>query len=159
MAGFDYSLGRSNNMVAAEEEGKITIGRWAKRHGVSARAATEIMQPYEAHHTGTGRRGKTRLTPVMPASLEPTAEQLAAMKAWDAGERPAIRGWYIVWKKQYTGRYGRRKNVPTIGIYNGDPASAPKRLRLIEDDDEWKAAQEFAGRDLKPYAETFHEVI
>ena len=84
MAGFNYECGRSNNMVAAESRGLITIGRWAKRHGVSAAAAVAVMNPNEAHHTGTGRFGKSRLTPVIDADATPTNEQLAEMKAFDA---------------------------------------------------------------------------
>lgn len=89
MAGFNYELGRSNNMVAAEEAGKITIGRWAKRFRVSARAAVAIMRPSEAHHTGTGRRGKSRLTPVIEGDREPTSDQLAAMREFDRAAKAA----------------------------------------------------------------------
>jgi len=83
MAGFDYAAGRSNNMVEAEARGMVTIGRWAKRHGISARAAKAIMRPSEAHHTGTGFRGRSRLTPVIDADTEPSADELAEMRAYD----------------------------------------------------------------------------
>ena len=118
MAGFDYEAGRSNNMVAAEGRGMVTIGRWAKRFGVSAAAAVNVMRPAEAHHTGTGRRGKSRLTPVIDGDTEPTAVQVAAMKALDAAakhlkEAPPtiIRDCvvrYITWP---TSRWARR--IPT----------------------------------------------
>lgn len=157
MAGFDFAAGRSNNMVAAEAAGKITIGRWAKRHGVSARAAIEVMRPAEAHHTGTGRRGKSRLTPVIAADLEPMPEQLAAMQAWDRGERPIVQGWYTTWERRYDGPHGRKHNVPVLAVYHGDAAEAPRDLRQL-DDAEFAAASALAGRDLKPYATSLLEV-
>ena len=89
MAGFNFAAGRSNNMVAAEAAGKVTIGRWARRYGVSAAAAVAVMQPSEAHHTGTGRRGRSRLTPVIAGDCEPTAEQVAAMKEFDRAAKAA----------------------------------------------------------------------
>ena len=84
MAGFNYSLGRSNNMVSAESRGMITIGRWAKKIKVSAAAARYVMQPREAHHTGTGHTGKSRLTSVIDEATNPTDEQLREMRAFDA---------------------------------------------------------------------------
>lgn len=157
MAGFDFEAGRSNNMVAAEDRGMITIGRWAKRHGVSAAAAVEVMHPTEAHHTGTGRRGTSRLTPVIDSAAEPTAEQLAAMLAWDRGDRPTVRGWHTVWVKDYSGPYGRRRNVPTLGLYEGDKASAPRGFEPLSDED-FERAKSLAGRTLRPYAARFDEV-
>lgn len=157
MACFNYELGRSNNMVAAEERGMVTLGRWAKRHGVSARAAQEVMRPTEAHHTGTGRRGKSRLTYVIAGDLEPTAEQLAAMREWDAGQRPVVQGWHTVWRKDYSGPYGRRRNVPVLAMYRGDAAKAPKGLVALSDED-YAAAEQLAGRDLVPFATSWREV-
>lgn len=157
MAGFDYSRGRSNNMVAAEDRGMLTIGRWAKRYGVSARAATEVMQPCEAHHTGTGRRGKSRLTPVIERDREPTAEELAAMRVWDSGQRPVVCGWFTKWDRRYDGPYGRRRNVPTVGLYEGDVADAPRDLVKLTPA-EFASAKAYAGRDLKAYATDFREV-
>jgi hypothetical protein len=158
MAGFDYAQGRSNNMVAAEDRGMVTIGRWAKRHGVSARAAIEVMRPTEAHHTGTGRRGKSRLTAVIAGDCEPTAEQVAAMQAWDRGERPSVRGWYTTWEADYSGRFGRRCNIPLLAVYQGDAGKAPRGFQPITDDADWAAAQALAGRQLKPYAKSWREV-
>lgn len=157
MAGFNYELGRSNNMVAAEERGMITLGRWGRRYGVSARAVQEVMRPTEAHHTGTGRRGKSRLTYVIEAATTPTAEQLAAMRAWDAGQRPVVQGWFTSWRKDYSGPYGRRRNVPVLAVYRGDVASAPKGLVELSDPD-FAAAQALAGRDLVAYARDWREV-
>ncbi|MFA5266290.1 MAG: hypothetical protein WC378_20900 [Opitutaceae bacterium] len=103
-------------MVSAEAAGKITIGRWAKRFGVSAAAAVEVMSPTEAHHTGTGWRGKSRLTPVIDSDSTPTDAQVAAMKAFDESAKAAksapprivencvVR--YVTWP---TTRYARRK--------------------------------------------------
>lgn len=157
MAGFDYDTGRSNNMMTAEATGKTTIGRWAKRHGVSARAATEIMRPIEAHHTGTGRRGKSRLTPVIASETEPTTEQLAAMRAWDHGERPLVQGWYTKWEKRYDGPRGRKRNVPILAVYCGDPAKAPHGLTTLSDEN-YVEAMKLAGRDMKAYATSFRQV-
>ena len=156
-AGFDHEAGRSNNMVAAEREGMITVGRWAKHYGVSARAAVEVMQPAEAHHTGTGRRGKSRLTPVIAADAVPTAAQLTAMLTWDRGDRPTVQGWYIAWEKQ-TGRYGRRFNVPILAIFRGDIAEAPRKLRAL-DDREYAHAISLAGRTLRAYAVAYDDLI
>lgn len=89
MAGYNYNAGRSNNMVAAESEGKVVVSQWAKRYRVSAAAAVEVMQPGEAHHTGTGRRGKSRLTPVLDWEQEPTEAKLAAMRQFDADKKAA----------------------------------------------------------------------
>lgn len=89
MAGFNFELGRSNNMVAAESRGMITIGRWAKRFKVTAAAAVAVMQPPEAHHTGTGRRGKSRLTQVIDSAVEPTAEQIETMRDFDRAAKAA----------------------------------------------------------------------
>ncbi|MFQ5591319.1 MAG: hypothetical protein ACE5HE_09170 [Phycisphaerae bacterium] len=158
MAGFNHERGRSNNMVDAEARGMVTVGRWARRHGVSARAAVEVMRPDEAHHTGTGRRGKSRLTHVLPRELEPSAGQLEAMRAWDAGDRPAVRGWHSKWEVEYTGPYGRRRNVPVLGVYEGDPAKAPKGLEPLGDDDYAKAAK-LAGQRLRAYAKRFDDVL
>lgn len=157
MAGFNYELGRSNNMVSAEERGMITLGRWARRHGVSAGAAQEVMRPSEAHHTGTGRRGTSRLTPVLPGALEPTAEQLEAMRAWDRGERPTVQGWFVAWRRE-RGNYGRVRNVPTLGVFRGDVADAPRELAKLSDAD-YAAAAALAGRTLRPYALRFDEVV
>jgi hypothetical protein len=159
MAGFNHNAGRSNNMVEAEEHGLVTIGRWAKKHGVTARAAVEVMNPSEAHHTGTGRRGKSRLTPVILESTTPTGEQLEAMKAWDRGERPTVRGWYVAWERNYDGPYGRRRNVPTLGIFCGDKAKAPKDITKIEDDSDWAAAKALEGRRLEAYANSWKKVV
>lgn len=98
MAGFNYELGRSNNMVAAEDRGMITIGRWAKRHGVSAAAAQEIIRPTEAHHTGTGRRGKSRLTFVIASEIEPTAGQLSAMREFDRAAKSAKESAAVIYE-------------------------------------------------------------
>jgi hypothetical protein len=157
MAGFNFEEGRSHNMCAAEARGMVTIGRWAKRHKVSARAACEVMQPTEAHHTGTGRHGKSRLTPVISAATEPTADQLAAMQAWDRCERPTVRGWYTKWDRRYYGPYGRKRNVPTVGLFCGDAADDPGITQIV-DDAEWAEAQAFAGRDLIGYATDFRQV-
>lgn len=130
MAGFNYGLGRSNNMVAAEASGKITIGRWAKRHKVSAAAAGAVMQPCEAHHTGTGRPGKSRLTPVIQADREPTADQLARMQEFDRAQQEPLptpvthADCVIRWVEfdNLTGAYGRiiRRNcVPREVIERG----------------------------------------
>ena len=159
MAGYNYQAGRSNNMVDAEARGMITIGRWAKRHGVSARAAVEVMQPSEAHHTGTGRRGKSRLTAVIEVACEPTAAQLIEMRSWDRGQRPTVRGWYIKWLRDYSGPYGRRRNVPTLGLYEGDPAKAPNGFRPIGEDPDWATAKALEGRTLRPYATRFDQVM
>jgi len=156
MAGFDHQLGRSNNMVLAEAAGKVTIGRWAKRHKVSARAAVEVMRPGEAHHTGTGHRGKSRLTPVIDSTVEPTSEQVTAMQAWDRGERPAVRGWYTVWGR-VTGRYGRVYRVPRLATYEGDPVNAPRDFAPLEPED-FARAKLLAGRPLRPYAIRFDAV-
>lgn len=157
MAGFNFELGRSNNMVTAEERGMVTLGRWGRRHGVSARAVQEVMRPTEAHHTGTGRRGKSRLTYVIAAATTPTAEQLAAMRAWDAGQRPVVQGWHTTWRKDYSGLYGRRRNVPVLAVYRGDAAGAPKGLVSLNDAD-FAAASALAGRDLRPWATSWQEV-
>lgn len=89
MAGFNYSLGCSNNMLAARERGMVNVGTWGRRWGVSAAAVIEVMRPAEAHHTGTGRRGRSRLTYVIAGATEPTADQLAAMRGFDAEMRLA----------------------------------------------------------------------
>lgn len=157
MAGFNYEAGRSNNMVAAEAAGKVVISRWARKYKVSAAAAVAVMQPAEAHHTGTGRRGKSRLTPVIDANAVPTDAQLAAMLAWDAGDRPVVQGWYVAWKKDYSGPYGRRRNVPTLGLYRGDVAKAPKSLVQLDDAD-YAAAAALAGQALRPYARHWNEL-
>jgi hypothetical protein len=117
------------------------------------------MNPSEAHHTGTGRRGKSRLTPVILESTTPTGEQLEAMKAWDRGERPTVRGWYVAWSKDYSGPYGRRRNIPTLGIFCGDKAKAPKDITKIEDDSDWAAAQALKGRRLEAYAVSWNKVV
>ena len=157
MAGFDYAAGRSNNMIAAEANGMVTIGRWAKRLGVSARAAVEVMSPGEAHHTGTGWPGRSRLTPVIDAATEPTPEQLAAMQAWDRGERVTVRGWCIAWRTSYDGPYNRRKNGPILAVYEGDLADAPRGLRLLDDAD-FELAKSLSGRRLNPFASDFRDV-
>lgn len=157
MAGFNFELGRSNNMVTAEERGMVTLGRWGRRHGVSARAVQEVMRPTEAHHTGTGRRGTSRLTYVIEADREPTAEQLAAMRAWDSGQRPVVQGWYTAWSKDYSGPYGRRRNVPILDVYRGDAAGAPKGLVELNDAD-FAAALVLAGSELRPWAKSWQEV-
>ena len=157
VSGFNYEVGRSNNMVAAEENGQVTIGRWAKRHGVSARAACEIMQPSEAHHTGTGRRGKSRLTPVIARETVPSADQLASMKAWDRGERQPVQGWFVRWEKTYTGPYGRRQNIPRLELYSGDPKNAPRGFKSLSDGD-FARATTLAGKRLQAFANHFDEV-
>jgi len=89
MAGFDFSSGCSNNMLAARDRGMVNAGIWGKRYRVSAAAVMAVMEPTEAHHTGTGHRGRSRLTPVLPGDLEPTAEQVAAMREFDRAAREA----------------------------------------------------------------------
>ena len=157
MAGFDYQAGRSNNMVLAESNGKVTIGRWAKRHGVSARAAVEVMRPSEAHHTGTGRVGKSRLTPVIGRAVEPSPAELSAMRAWDRGDRPRVMGWYVRWTKDYSGPYGRKRNVPTVGLYRDDVATAPKDLIRLEES-EFERAKAFEGKALRAWATGFDQI-
>lgn len=157
MAGFNFEKGRSNNMVEAEESrGKITIGRWAKKINVSARAAIAVMQPTEAHHTGTGRRGKSQLTSVIDADLVPTTDQVAAMRAWDAGEWPAVRGWFVHWEKDYDGR-GRRHNVPYVGLYEGDAKDAPRKMTFLTDA-EFARAKIYEGKQLAPFARYYDDV-
>jgi len=157
VGGYDYGEGRSRRMIQAEVEGKITIGRWAKRHGVSVRAAVEVMALTEAHHTGTGRRGRTRLTYVIEADAEPTTEQLEAMQAWNRGDRPTVRGWHIKWEREY-GAWGRRHNIATLGLFCGDPNDAPKNLHRIDDDAEWAEVQASTGRRLRAYATSWREL-
>lgn len=125
MAGFNYELGRSNNMVSAEDRGMITIGRWAKKHKVSAAAAQAIMQPSEAHHTGTGRRGKSRLTAVIAGDLVPTQEQLAAMRDFDVQAKaakvapPRVINDCVFRRLEWPGRIAKSR-VPTEVIARGD---------------------------------------
>ena len=158
MAGFDYAAGRSNNMIAAESRGMVTVGRWGRKYKVSARAVMEVMRPAEAHHTGTGWQGRSKLTYVIEADLVPSAEQLAAMRAWDSGQRPTVQGWYVEWKRDYSGPYGRRRNVPTLAVYRGDVAAAPRGLTALGDED-YAAAAQLAGRRLKPYATSWREIL
>lgn len=115
MAGFDYSQGKSNNALAAEAGGKITLGRWAKRYGVTAAAAKAVMNVYEYHHTGTGRRGKSRETYYIASTWQASPEQIAEMKAWDRTARLAKAGIgaidhndCVVRWIEWNGRYGRR---------------------------------------------------
>lgn len=89
MAGFDFSAGCSNNMLAARARGMVNAGTWGRRFRVSAAAVVAVMRPTEAHHTGTGLRGRSRLTPVLPGYLQPTEEQLAAMRAFDSAAKAA----------------------------------------------------------------------
>jgi len=84
MAGFNYDSGCSNNMLEARERGMMNIGAWGRRYRVSAAAVENVMCPTEAHHTGTGRRGTSRLTYVISTKLEPTADQVAEMKRYDS---------------------------------------------------------------------------
>jgi hypothetical protein len=152
MAGFDYAAGRSNNMVEAESRGMVTIGRWARRFKVSAAAAVAVMRPTEAHHTGTGRRGKSRLTPVIDAATEPTAEQLAAMRAFDAGDRPQVSGVYLKWAAVYDGPYGRKRFIPTVAVFEGDEA-ASRKLKEFESltPAEMALARAWAGKDIREF--------
>lgn len=83
MVGFNYERGRSNNMVDAESRGMMTVGRWANRYGVSARAVIVIMHPTEAHHTGAGHVGRSQLTPVLHYTHTPTNAELVAMRDFD----------------------------------------------------------------------------
>ena len=152
MAGFNYELGRSNNMVTAESRGMITIGRWAKKHGCSAAAAVAVMWPSEAHHTGTGRRGKSRLTAVIDRELVPTAEQLEAMRAFDAGRRPQTRGVYLKWSADYSGPYGRKSWIPTVAIFDGDEAAARKLKEFTAfSGEEFEFAREWEGKDIRQF--------
>jgi len=152
MAGFNYEAGRSNNMVAAEDEGKLTAGRWGKRYGVSAAAVVAVMKPTEAHHTGTGRRGKSRLTSVLSGDLRPTDEQLAAMRAFDAGDRVKTKGAWLRWEAEYSGSFGRKRWVPTVGVYEGDevPARKLKDFESLADAD-FAFAQGWQGRDFREF--------
>lgn len=114
MSGFNYELGKSNNALDAIERGMTTLGRWAKRHGVSAAAAESVMRPTEYHHTGTGRRGKSRATWYVAADLEPTAEHLSAMKEFDRAAKVAKQApptVYIdcVCRRLYFPRYARTR--------------------------------------------------
>ena len=152
MAGFDFDRGRSNNMVEAESRGCLTAGRWGKRYGVSAAAVVAIMQPTEAHHTGTGRRGRSRLTAVLPGELVPTAEQLAAMRAFDTGDRPQVAGVYLKWKTVYDGPHGRKRFVPTVGIFEGDEVGS-RKLKEFEPmtTEQMAVAREWEGKDLREF--------
>ncbi len=129
MAGFDYEAGRSNNMVAAEERGMVTIGRWARRYKVSAAAARAIMRPHEAHHTGTGRRGKSRLTYVIAGDCEPTAEQLAAMRDFDAAAKAAKEEQPVT---THTGCVVRYLTWPTTRYARRIPTEVIERNHTIE---------------------------
>lgn len=58
MAGYDWSEGKSNNAVIAEESGLMTASRlakWASRwkrfRGCTASDIKEILSPSEWHHT------------------------------------------------------------------------------------------------------------
>jgi hypothetical protein len=115
MSGFNYAAGRSNNMMAAESRGMVTIGRWARQYGVSAAAAVEVMRPGEAHHTGTGRVGKSRLTPVIDGDREATPEEISVMKELDRAAKAAraappreVPGCTARWLS-WPGRYARRR--------------------------------------------------
>ena len=109
MAGFNFELGRSNNMVAAEERGMVTIGRWARKYHVTAKAAKIVMDPDEAHHTGTGRPGKSRLTYVIERDTVPTDAQLVKMRAIDAGETITKTDCMVRWLEfeHVIGRFGK----------------------------------------------------
>ena len=157
MAGFNFAAGASNNMIDARERGMVNVGDWARRHGCSAAAAVDVMAPTEAHHTGTGHRGKSRLTPVIAGDLEPTPEQIAAMKKFDAdrkaGALPQTRGLYMAWGTAYDGPYGRKRFFPAVGLFQGDAVKA-KKLREFEAlpaDAAWALAQTWAGKDLRDY--------
>jgi hypothetical protein len=158
MAGFNFSAGRSNNMLAAEAAGMVTIGRWAKRHGVSAKAAESVMRPTEAHHTGTGRRGSTRLTYVIEGSKEPTPEQLEAMRAFDAGARPQIKGAYLRWKATYEQPYGRKRWVPTTALFEGDEVESCRLKDFLKlNDEEFAWAKECPIEHFGRFQEALRE--
>jgi hypothetical protein len=159
MAGFDFAAGRSNNMVEAELRGMVTIGRWGKRFGVSAAAVEAVMRPSEAHHTGTGRRGKSRLTPVIDSTLEPTAEQLAAMQAFDHGQRPQVAGVHLKWGKVYDGPYGRKRFVPLVAVFEGDEAASRKLKEFTPlAGADLEIARQWEGKDLREFRAALAEI-
>ena len=149
MSGFNFEVGRSNNMLDAEERGMLTAGRWGRLHGgFSATAVVAVMRPSEAHHTGTGRRGKSRLTPVLDGDVGPTAEQTVAMRAFDAGDRPRVQGAYLKFESA-RGPYGRKRWIPTVGLFVGDEAAA-RKLKEFEplDDAALAVARQWEGKDI-----------
>lgn len=123
----------------------LTLGRWARRHKLRASAAAvlAVMQPTEAHHTGTGRVGKSRISYVLPASQAPTQEQREAMLAHDA-EQPVVYENCTVRRTIFsdlTGNYGRiiRRNcVPsekitraTVTIHHGEVVGYERAASLL----------------------------
>lgn len=150
MAGFNYEAGKSNNMVSAEARGMLTLGRWAKKFGVKATAAAvkAVMQPTEAHHTGTGRVGKSRLSFVLDSAVGPNAEQIARMIDFDAAE-PQVFLNCICRETVFgnlSGAYGRiirRKCVPsekisrrTVAMLRGKPTFKACSLLIIDESGE-----------------------
>jgi len=112
MAGYDYDSWKSNNALAAEDNGLLKAGQIAKRYGVSLAAVQSCAIPAEWHHVGGGFG---RVNYYQPDQVDSVVE---AMRAYDDQFRPhsllAANVKYLEWPAFKVGRFSRNsKNRPT----------------------------------------------
>jgi hypothetical protein len=169
----DYlSQGKSNNYLQSEATGKWKAGEAAqflsKKFKTKIYAKELHVFSSEWHHAGVFKGGSGKLTGRHVYFLTPTQtdkitlEELLRNRAIDAEARASasekVQGWFVQFVKGPKNAYGKRKWVPLLGVYRGPKGEAPKTFVAL-DDHTYADALTYQGRQLKPYARTYNEVL
>lgn len=122
----------------------------------------------EWHHAGLfrGDSGKSKgrhvyfLTAVDVGKITLDAvlknRAIAEEAARTAGE--AVQGWYVEFVKSPGSQYGKRGWIPLMGLFRGRKGDAPKTFVPLSDE-AYADAQKFQGKQLKPYAGKYDQVV
>ena len=168
----DYlSQGKSNNYLDSEASGKLKAGEAAivltKKFKTKIYAKELHVFSSEWHHAGLFKKGNGKstgrhvyfLTPteVDGIRLETILENRARAEeaALTAGE--PVQGWYVEFVRAPSQK-GKKRWLPLLGLYKGPKGEASKTFAPLSDEAYADAAR-FQGKQLKPYAKHYSEVI
>jgi hypothetical protein len=168
----DYlAQGKSNNYLQSEVSGKLKAGEAAllltKKFKTKIYAKELHVFSSEWHHAGLfrGSSGKSKGRHVYfltPADLEKISldailknRALAEEAVRTAGE--AVQGWYIEFVKS-PGTHGKGRWIPLMGLFRGRKGDAPKTFVPLSDE-AYADAQKYQGKQLKPYAGKYDQVV
>jgi len=169
----DYlEQGKSNNYLHSEATGKLKAGEAAlvltKKFKTKIYAKELHVFSSEWHHAGLfkGGSGKFKgrhvyfLTPeeVDKISLEAVLQHRKIADEAALSANDLVRGWYVEFVKGPRNRYGKRNWVPLMGLYRGPKGNAPKTFKDLTPD-AFEEAQKFQGKQLKPYASRYDEIV
>ncbi len=169
----DYlEQGKSNNYLKSEASGKLKAGEAAlvltRKFKTKIYAKELHVFSSEWHHAGLFKGGSGKFTGrhvyfLTPAEVEKVSLDMILKnreilaQAIATADHP-VQGWYVEFVKGPKNRYGKRKWIPLMGLYKGPRGKAPKTFIALTDD-AFEKAEKYQGKQLRPFATQYHQVI